>query len=874
MKHIKLKLPKINKIIFLVFLIILGSYLIIMILKNKENFRRRRLPPNSYKCAKEGSNCKCDGKVFFGRGRKWSKPKKVWHPSGKIKCKNSIFGDPFPGKKKVCRCVPAKQDAELKVGDSVKCTDGLPSGAPAGTQHKSTRVYRYMGEKELASYPSRAIASSWNPNWNLDIKNIKCKDYKWAKPMKLKINPRDSVKDLDIQPVNQEDWKELDGLSYNNIDRRCINKYTPQGISSQNFKSALGFNNKDLNRDQTKQGIQYCKDICHKDCDCKAVNIHTIKGDCHFIKAQYNHNSNVDLCMKKNCYPKPKKEIENHWNVKDAKNMRREELLKWVKSHLCDGWRKGLLKDTDLCQKFESSQFNLKLKQNRITGDEFMDFQQDTLKEYGITNDDDVKFIMMLVKKLKNRSNNICDDKYNSSWTDGRYMIGTGRSSMLMDPMKDWKALIKPINNYCLPNESWNNINIYFDHIAYANLNPDVKKAYGYNKEKLYHHYIRKQKEGQYSILKDSSGKNGVCYNGFQGPTQREYVSDVNVAKQKCTALPFCRGFNATKTMGGKLEIDYKIGQLGNKIQVNPSDAASKDGRGKCYRNEAKYELVKDLRSAKDGLCAPIGINELSKESVSNINVAKQKCDTLPDCMGFSATPESSNKLNIVYKTGLLKEENQPRVGSFTVAKSKCYRNIKRDRNEKKKGIKYNLLIDKEKDKIDARLNWRGVSNVCTIKGYDSEKHLFRKKDKLGVRDKFTYYTGGSPKNYGLSNGNYAAVIDKAKQKCKEMPFCTGFSTWVRDAGCKEEAGKALNTMFGWMGSAGENLAKWAAGEVTGKQLPKKCYKTLNVDYFNNQLEATSSLLGPAGMRRSCYKKIKPGLEEEAKAWEEGWKKL
>ena len=898
MKHIKLKLPKINKIIFLVFLIILGSYLIIMILKNKENFRRRRLPPNSYKCAKEGSNCNCDGEVFFGRGRKWSKPKKV-PPSGKIKCKNSIFGDPFPGKKKVCRCVPAKQDAELKVGDSVKCTDGLPSGAPAGTQHKSTRVYRYMGEKELASYPSSAIASSWNPNWNLDIKNIKCKDYKWAKPMKLKINPGCNlqVSDKDIQcyldkypdlrgafgndlnaarchyvkhgkaqgrlhtcqqqSVNQYGWKQMDGFGHNKTNKTCINEYTPHGIPTLNFRSALKFDNTVLTKDQKKQGIQFCKDICRKDCDCKAVNIHTTNGSCRFIKSQYNERKDITKCMEQNCYPKPNKDIEDTFGRGPSSY---RELQGFAAIHARNFRPNGAGHDLD-------SRFNDFVKKKRMTAQKLVVLQPEDLKEY---TEDEVEFIMYIIQKIKDMEVSLqerCAPGVTSNWTDARYKIGTGRSSMLMDPMKDWKAFIKPIDKYCLPNESWNDLNIYFDHIAYADLNPDIKKEYGYDKEKLYNHYIKKEKEGIYSIAKDKSGKDALCDQSASGNSarispvsHREYVSDINVAKQRCTALPFCTNFNARKDANNKLEIVYGAGfysiedaRSERGADVRAELFGKRDGKSKCASNDAKYELVKQVDFATDGACGPIEKDVISKGIVSDINVAKKKCTENPDCTGFTASPETSNKLNIIYKKGLIKEENMSRVD---MGKSKCYRHIIRDQNEKNKSTNYSHTLHA----TNSRCEKGGGGKHHFPKDYARHATLAPgRTNKIG-----SWWIPSRTK----TKPPPSHILDKVKQNCTEMQNCTGFSTWTN---VDSKAG-------GPGGTEGDliNVVTSIFGDFGVKGPPANWSQTLNASYFKKHRGKGVKTGGNRELAGAgkCFAKLNPEVEAEAKIWDSAWKKL
>jgi hypothetical protein len=52
-------------------------------------------------CAKEGKKCKFDGtkKVRFGHGNRWTEARFT----NDVKCKNKVFGDPFPGQSKTCQ---------------------------------------------------------------------------------------------------------------------------------------------------------------------------------------------------------------------------------------------------------------------------------------------------------------------------------------------------------------------------------------------------------------------------------------------------------------------------------------------------------------------------------------------------------------------------------------------------------------------------------------------------------------------------------------------------------------------------------------------------------------------------------------------------
>lgn len=57
-------------------------------------------------CAREhtGKACACNGMVRYGMHSRWSTPRRVY---GSVSCSNGVFGDPYPGTVKECRCTPA-----------------------------------------------------------------------------------------------------------------------------------------------------------------------------------------------------------------------------------------------------------------------------------------------------------------------------------------------------------------------------------------------------------------------------------------------------------------------------------------------------------------------------------------------------------------------------------------------------------------------------------------------------------------------------------------------------------------------------------------------------------------------------------------------
>lgn len=59
------------------------------------------------------NNCKCEGRVRFGKGDTWSAPKLV---SGSIKCDTNNFDDPLPGQAKECQCQQSTGPLRNRIG--------------------------------------------------------------------------------------------------------------------------------------------------------------------------------------------------------------------------------------------------------------------------------------------------------------------------------------------------------------------------------------------------------------------------------------------------------------------------------------------------------------------------------------------------------------------------------------------------------------------------------------------------------------------------------------------------------------------------------------------------------------------------------------
>lgn len=55
-----------------------------------------------FHCANEDKVCYCEGTVIFGKGNKWTDPKKA--NDGSIACTVAVFGDPFRDHIKTCLC--------------------------------------------------------------------------------------------------------------------------------------------------------------------------------------------------------------------------------------------------------------------------------------------------------------------------------------------------------------------------------------------------------------------------------------------------------------------------------------------------------------------------------------------------------------------------------------------------------------------------------------------------------------------------------------------------------------------------------------------------------------------------------------------------
>ena len=60
-------------------------------------------PEDGRVCAREGGTCACVGTVFYGMRSRWAQRTST----GTIGCNNGVFGDPYPGTGKECRCVDA-----------------------------------------------------------------------------------------------------------------------------------------------------------------------------------------------------------------------------------------------------------------------------------------------------------------------------------------------------------------------------------------------------------------------------------------------------------------------------------------------------------------------------------------------------------------------------------------------------------------------------------------------------------------------------------------------------------------------------------------------------------------------------------------------
>mmetsp|Transcript_59827 Transcript_59827/g.129629 ORF Transcript_59827/g.129629 Transcript_59827/m.129629 type:complete len:798 (-) Transcript_59827:211-2604(-) len=70
----------------------------------------------------ESRSCDCHGLVRFGYDSYWSQPRQV---SGQIDCTASVFGNPYPGRRKVCMCQPAPTQYPTRwSNDGSDCMEG------------------------------------------------------------------------------------------------------------------------------------------------------------------------------------------------------------------------------------------------------------------------------------------------------------------------------------------------------------------------------------------------------------------------------------------------------------------------------------------------------------------------------------------------------------------------------------------------------------------------------------------------------------------------------------------------------------------------------------------------------------------------------
>ena len=79
-----------------------------------EDEYRRELDDKPEYCAKQRSECECNGTVFYGAKLSdghldTGKPYNQLDVQGAIKCDDSIFGDPIPYNSKYCFCQVAGQ---------------------------------------------------------------------------------------------------------------------------------------------------------------------------------------------------------------------------------------------------------------------------------------------------------------------------------------------------------------------------------------------------------------------------------------------------------------------------------------------------------------------------------------------------------------------------------------------------------------------------------------------------------------------------------------------------------------------------------------------------------------------------------------------
>lgn len=97
--------------------------------------------PEEYICASEhgsamsnctmpecslGQTCSCQGMVSFGYGDRWSASRTA---TGSVQCNSDVFGDPFPGQGKLCKCRLAPDVFQSALGAASEPGHGRPAVA-------------------------------------------------------------------------------------------------------------------------------------------------------------------------------------------------------------------------------------------------------------------------------------------------------------------------------------------------------------------------------------------------------------------------------------------------------------------------------------------------------------------------------------------------------------------------------------------------------------------------------------------------------------------------------------------------------------------------------------------------------------------------
>ena len=123
------------------------------------------------------------------------------------------------------KSIPQMNKANLDVNASVNCTQGQPSGMPAG-------IYRYSGNNEMNYYPTPDVASSWNSNWGNAV-DADCSTYDFG-PTLTKNNAANLSKGNTVTcNSGKEPQGGVRGGIYRYVDDNTLRWYSKPALGSR-----------------------------------------------------------------------------------------------------------------------------------------------------------------------------------------------------------------------------------------------------------------------------------------------------------------------------------------------------------------------------------------------------------------------------------------------------------------------------------------------------------------------------------------------------------------------------------------------------------------------------------------------------------------